>query len=83
MEFDNHEEVVGLYAFLSGTIHEVAPDIAAKGQWLYTWFFTSIQKLALNFEAEKSMVTMSAESMGAPPTHTVAEVINTPKKRKR
>ena len=80
--FDSQEEVAGLYAFLSGTIHEIPPEIAQKGQWLYGWFFTSIQKLAFNFELESSTKTMTAESSGEIPR--VEQVVsNAPRKRKR
>ncbi len=75
----SEEEAIGLYAYLSGTIHEIPQETAAKGAWLYGWFFAAIQKLALNFQQEKSVSTMSSENLTAPvPAQTSSKK---PKKR--
>lgn len=71
ISFDTEEEAIGLNAYLSGTVHEVSPEIASKGQWIYNWFFTAVNKLATNFKIEKSVSTMSHETMQAlPPAQT-------------
>lgn len=66
----SEEEAIGLHAYLAGIIHTIPQETAAKGAWLYTWFFTAIQKLALNYEQEKSVSTMSGEGMAAPSIQT-------------
>lgn len=75
----SEEEAVGLYAYLSGTIHEVPQETAQKGAWIYGWFFAAVQKLATNFNNEKSVSTMSSETaQGAPASQPVSK-----KSRKR
>lgn len=59
---DSEEEAIGLHAFLSGTVHTVSPEIASKGQFIYNWFFSAIQKLAQSYKTEKTTATQSAET---------------------
>lgn len=75
----SEEEALGLYAYLSGTIHEVPQETAAKGAWIYGWFFSAVQKLAHNFIQEKSIATMSRETAELP----VSSQSTSKKQRKR
>lgn len=78
--FDTEEEAQGLYAYLTGTIHTVPEATAAKGQWLYNWFFTAVQKLAINFHVEKDVKTQSNETERATATPTTSPA-RKPRKR--
>lgn len=77
--FDTEDEAKGLYAYLTGTVHEVPQAMAEKGQWLYSWFFAAIQKLAFNFDIEKNIKTQSPETQQATPT----AVVSSPKKTRK
>lgn len=71
----DEQEAVGLYAILTQNHQGVAPMLLEKGNFMYAWFFSQVQKLATSFETEKTVYTQSPETMQLPaslqtPTNT-------------
>ena len=52
INLDKEEDAVGLYAVLSSQGQGVAKETLEKGQFIYSWFYTEVQRLAQYFNAE-------------------------------
>lgn len=71
IQLDTAEEAIGLFAVLSGTTKNVKPEIVEKGQWLYQWFYKSVEKLYSNYKDESSVRSMSFESLSRNPSTNI------------
>lgn len=70
VDLDKEEDALGLYAVMTNNPGSVSKEVFEKGQWLYSWFFGSVHKLAAAHGVESSVVTMSAETASSMPTVT-------------
>lgn len=52
IDLDKPEDAAGLFAFMTNAPATVPPEVFAKGQQIYAWFFENLQTLATNFERE-------------------------------
>lgn len=52
MDLDKPEDSTGLFAVLTNNPAMVSAEVFQKGQFIYAWFFSELQKLSSQHEVE-------------------------------